>query len=131
MAYVQYDNERESFEMYRTSDDVKIFAPQYRAAIEQAREALGNFMECAWEYSDELADEGLLVTRFDEIASTIAKVTLLPLYLVGECLTVIVGVALVVVASPARPVAARFVTIKFKTQSPFSSEVEHPLCKKN
>ena len=93
MAYVQYDNERESFEMYRTGDDVKIFAPQYRAAIEQAREALGNFMECAWEYSDELADEGLLVTRFDEIASTIAKVTLLPLYLVGECLTVIVGVA--------------------------------------
>ena len=57
MAYVQYDNERESFEMYRTGDDVKIFAPQYRAAIEQAREALGNFMECAWEYSDELADE--------------------------------------------------------------------------
>ena len=50
-------------------------------------------MECAWEYSDELADEGLLITRFDEIASTIAKVTLLPLYLVGECLTVIVGVA--------------------------------------
>ena len=45
MAYVQYDNERESFEMYRTSDDVKIFAPQYRAAIEQAREALGYFME--------------------------------------------------------------------------------------
>ena len=92
MAYVQYDNERESFEMYRASDDAKIFAPQYRAAIENAREALGNFMECAWEYSDELADEGLLVTRFDEIASTIAKVTLLPLYLVGECLTVIVGV---------------------------------------
>ena len=92
MAYVQYDNERESFAMYRVSDDAKIFAPQYRAAIENAREALGNFMECAWEYSDELADEGLLVTRFDEIASTIAKVTLLPLYLVGECLTVIVGV---------------------------------------
>jgi hypothetical protein len=92
MAYVQYDNERESFEMFRVSDDAKIFAPQYRAAIENAREALGNFMECAWEYSDELADEGLLVTRFDEIASTIAKVTLLPLYLVGECLTVIVGV---------------------------------------
>lgn len=92
MAYVQYDNERESFEMFRVSDDAKIFAPQYRAAIENAREALGNFMECAWEYSDELADEGLLITRFDEIASTIAKVTLLPLYLVGECLTVIVGV---------------------------------------
>ena len=93
MAYVQYDNERESFEMYRTGDDVKIFAPQYRAAIEQAREALGNFMECAWEYRDELADEGLLVTRFDEIAETIAKVTGLETYLVGECLTVIVGVA--------------------------------------
>lgn len=92
MAYVQYDNERESFEMFRVSDDARIFAPQYRAAIENAREALGNFLECAWEYSDELADEGLLVTRFDEIASTIAKVTLLPLYLVGECLTVIVGV---------------------------------------
>ena len=92
MAYVQYDNERESFAMYRVSDDAKIFAPQYRAAIENAREALGNFMECAWEYRDELADEGLLVTRFDEIAETIAKVTLLPLYLVGECLTVIVGV---------------------------------------
>ena len=88
MAYVQYDNERESFEMYRTGDDVKIFAPQYRAAIENAREALGNFLECAWEYSDELADEGLLVTRFDEIAETIAKVTGLETYLVGECLTV-------------------------------------------
>ena len=88
MAYVQYDNEQESFAMYRTSDDVKIFAPQYRAAIEQAREALGNFMECAWEYSDELADEGLLVTRFDEIAETIAKATGLETYLVGECLTV-------------------------------------------
>lgn len=91
MAYIQYDNEIESFEMYRTSDDVKIFAPQYRAAIENAREALGNFMECAWEYSDELADEGLLVTRFDEIASAIAQVTGLETYLVGECLTVIVG----------------------------------------
>ena len=88
MAYVQYDNEIERFEMYRTSDDVKIFAPQYRAAIENAREALGNFLECAWEYSDELADEGLLVTRFDEIAETIAKVTGLETYLVGECLTV-------------------------------------------
>lgn len=91
MAYVQYDNEQESFEMFRTSDDAKIFAPQYRAAIEQAREALGNFMECAWEYSDELADEGLLVTRFDEIASSIAKAAGLETYLVGECLTVIVG----------------------------------------
>ena len=88
MAYVQYDNERESFAMYRVSDDAKIFAPQYRAAIENAREALGNFLECAWEYSDELADEGLLVTRFDEIAETIAKVTGLETYLVGECLTV-------------------------------------------
>ena len=92
MAYVQYDDERESFEMYRTSDDAKIFAPEYRAAIEKARTALASFLECAWEYSDELADEGLLVTRFDEIAETIAKVTGLETYLVGECLTVIVGV---------------------------------------
>lgn len=92
MAYVQYDDERESFEMFRVSDDAKIFAPQYRAAIEQAREALGYFLECAWEHSDELADEGLLVTRFDEIAETIAQVTGLETYLVGECLTVIVGV---------------------------------------
>ena len=98
MAYVQYDNERESFEMFRVSDDAKIFAPQYRAAIENAREALGNFMECAWEYSDELADEGLLVTRFDEIAETIAKVTGLETYLVGECLTV--GATIVGVAQP-------------------------------
>ena len=94
MAYVQYDNEIESFEMYRTSDDAKIFAPEYRAAIEKARTALASFLECAWEYSDELADEGLLVTRFDEIAETIAKVTGLETYLVGECLTVIVGVTL-------------------------------------
>ncbi len=92
MAYVQYDDEKESFEMYRTSDDAKIFAPEYRAAIEKARTALASFLECAWEYSDELADEGLLVTRFDEIAETIAKVTGLETYLVGECLTVIVGV---------------------------------------
>lgn len=92
MAYVQYDNERESFEMYRVSDDAKIFAPEYRAAIEKARTALASFLECAWEYSDELADEGLLVTRFDEIASAIAQATGLETYLVGECLTVIVGV---------------------------------------
>jgi hypothetical protein len=94
MAYVQYDNEQESFEMYRASDDAKIFAPQYRAAIEQAREALGNFLGEAWEFRDEIADEDLLVTRFDEIAETIAKATSLPLYIVGECLTVIVGVTM-------------------------------------
>ncbi len=94
MAYVQYDDEKESFEMYRTSDDAKIFAPEYRAAIEKAREALGNFLECAWEFRDEISDEGLLVTRFDEIADAIAKAAALPLYIVGECLTVIVGVTL-------------------------------------
>ena len=94
MAYVQYDDERENFEMFRVSDDAKIFAPAYRAAIEQAREALGNFMECAWEFRDEIDDEGLLVTRFDEIAAHIATATSLPLYIVGECLTVFVGVTL-------------------------------------
>ena len=92
MAYVQYDNERENFEMYRVSDDARIFAPQYRAAIEKARTALGDFLGEAWEFRDEIADEDLLVTRFDEIASAIAQVTGLETYLVGECLTVIVGV---------------------------------------
>jgi hypothetical protein len=94
MAYVQYDDEKESFEMYRVSDDARIFAPEYRAAIEKARTALASFLECAWEFRDEIDDEGLLVTRFDEIAAHIATATSLPLYIVGECLTVIVGVTL-------------------------------------
>jgi hypothetical protein len=94
MAYVQYDDERESFEMYRVSDDAKIFAPQYRAALEKARKALGAFLGEAWEFRDEIADEDLLVTRFDEIAGAIATATSLPLYVVGECLTVIVGVTM-------------------------------------
>ena len=92
MAYVQYDNERESFEMYRISDDAKIFAPAHRAAIEKARTALGDFLGEAWDFRDEITSEDMLVTRFDEIADEIAEATSLPLYLVGECLTVIVGV---------------------------------------
>ncbi len=94
MAYVQYDNERESFEMYRISDDAKIFAPAHRAAIEKARTALGDFLGEAWDFRDEITSEDMLVTRFDEIADEIAEATSLPLYLVGECLTVIVGVTM-------------------------------------
>jgi len=94
MAYVQYDNERESFEMYRVSDDAKIFAPQYRAALEKARKALDDFLAEAWEFEDEIASEDLKVARFDEIAEAIAQVTGLEVYLVGDCLTVIAGAAL-------------------------------------
>jgi hypothetical protein len=94
MAYVQYDNERESFEMYRISDDARIFAPAYRAAIEKARDALDDFLAEAWEFEDEIASEDLKVARFDEIAEAIAQVTGLEVYLVGDCLTVIAGAAL-------------------------------------
>ena len=93
MAYVECDNERESFEMYRISDDIRIFAPAYRVAIGKARDALDSFLEAAWDFEDESAGEDLLVTRSDEIASAIAQETDLETYLVGDCLTVIVGVS--------------------------------------
>jgi hypothetical protein len=95
MAYVQYDNEVDGLdEMFRISDDARIFAPAYRVAIEKARDALDDFLAEAWEFEDEIASEDLKVARFDEIAEAIAQVTGLEVYLVGDCLTVIAGAAL-------------------------------------
>ena len=41
--------------------------------VEQARKALDDFLGEAWEFRDEISDENLLVTRFNEIADAIAK----------------------------------------------------------